>query len=91
MIVIAGVLVVYINFGDQLTTKTPAPNSQNIDRAALAKIAPKLSNKGYHTNFKSEQQCITCHTTPSLEQQLGAPQMPHEPRERCTECHKVVA
>ncbi len=82
-IVVAGLLIVFLNFSDQWSSST----GEQIDRAALAKQAPTMTNKAYHRNFKSFDQCITCHT----QQVLGAPLMPHKPRPRCTECHKVAA
>jgi len=83
VIVIAGLLVVFLNFSNQFSSSS----SEHIDRAALAKKAPKMTNKAYHRNFKSFDQCITCHT----QRVLNAPLMPHEPRAQCTDCHKVAA
>lgn len=82
-IITAGLIIVVLNFSDQLRSS----GGNQIDRAALAKQAPTMTDKAYHRNFKSFDQCITCHT----QQVLGAPLMPHEPRAQCTECHKVAA
>jgi len=82
-IIIAGLIIVFFNFSDQLGNS----GSNQIDRETLAKTAQTMTDKAYHRNFKSFDQCITCHT----QQVLGAPLMPHEPRAQCTDCHKVAA
>ncbi|MEJ2050505.1 MAG: hypothetical protein P8Y60_11835 [Calditrichota bacterium] len=82
-IVFAGLLLVIFNFGPEIF----GGGQNSIDRAALAKVAPTMTDKAYHRNYRSEDQCITCHT----QQVLGAPLMPHEPRARCNECHKIAA
>jgi len=84
VIVVAGFLVVMFYYGPQIFG---GGAGEGIDRAALAKVAPAMTDKAYHRNYRSEDQCITCHT----QQVLGAPRMPHEPRARCSECHKIAA
>lgn len=83
VIVAAGLLLVTLNFGPEIFG---GGSESSIDRAALAKVAPTMTDKAYHRNYRSEDQCITCHT----QQVLGAPKMPHEPRARCNECHKIA-
>jgi cytochrome c5 len=78
----AVLIIVLLTFG----ISNFAGNQESaIDREALAKQAPGMTDKPFHKNFQSEDQCITCHT----QQVLGAPLMAHEPRARCTECHQI--
>lgn len=84
-IVVAGLIIVFLNFGTERLPSSQDHSEKNINREALAKVAPTMSNKGYHLRYESEDQCITCHT----QGVMGASVMPHEPRERCAECHKV--
>ncbi|MBS1271827.1 MAG: hypothetical protein MAGBODY4_00959 [Candidatus Marinimicrobia bacterium] len=84
-IVVAGLLIVFLNFGTEPLSSSQSRTEENIDREALAKVAPTMSDKAYHLRYESEDQCITCHT----QGVMGAAIMPHDPRENCAECHKV--
>ncbi len=86
-IAVAGLLIVLLNFGPEMLGGSGGSSEQSIPREQLAKIAPAMTDKAYHRNYESEEQCITCHT----QQVLNAPEMPHEPRARCAECHKIAA
>ncbi|HKJ69325.1 MAG TPA: hypothetical protein VKA68_15300 [bacterium] len=84
-IVLAGIIIVAANFGTEIFS-VGGGQQETIDREALAKVAPAMTDRAYHRNYESEQQCITCHT----QQVLNAPQIPHEPRARCAECHQIA-
>lgn len=87
IIFVAALTIVIFNFGPSMFAGGGESQNEQLDREALAKIAPAMTGKAYHRNYESENQCITCHT----QQVLGAPDMPHEPRVRCGECHKINA
>ncbi|MCF7804512.1 MAG: hypothetical protein K9N46_09740 [Candidatus Marinimicrobia bacterium] len=86
-IALAGLIIVFLNFSPQSFSGSQDRQSsnENINREALAKIAPTMSGKAYHRRFESEKQCITCHTQGVMDAKI----MPHEPRENCMECHKI--
>jgi len=81
-IFVAVLIIVLLTFG---TSSFSGNQESAIDREALAEQAPGMTDKAFHKNFQSEDQCITCHT----QQVLGAPLMAHEPRARCMECHQI--
>lgn len=85
-IALAALIIVFVNFDfDSNSGATAGPSDSSVDREALAQVAPAMSDKAFHRNYESESQCVTCHT----QQVMGAPDMPHDPRERCEECHQV--
>lgn len=85
-IVLAGFAVVFLNFDFASNiTSGRSESSAGVNREALSKVAPAMTDRAFHQNYKSQDQCITCHT----QQVMGAPNMPHEPRERCEECHQI--
>jgi len=84
-IAMVALIIVLVNFGPNLFSSGQS-SQENIDREVLAQQAPTMTDTAFHRNFESEQQCITCHT----QQVLNAPLIPHEPRERCIDCHQVA-
>lgn len=85
VIATAGLVVVFLNFSPGQFSKLQSDRRENIDREALSKLAPEMPDRAFHRRYKSEDQCITCHT----QGVLGAKIMPHEPRENCRECHSI--